>query len=569
MIKSLLIQDYALIEKIEVEFKSGLNIITGETGAGKSILIDAMSLLLGERASSEVIRKGAEKSIVEGIFEVEKNKKVKAFLNENELEELPELIIRREISFKGSNRCFVNDTPVSLNVIKEMGDLLVDLHGQHEHQSLLRKETHINFLDGFGNNEELLRTCKWLYSSLNKLLGELKEVKEKDYAYREKRDVLEFQMKEIDAVSPQVGEEEKLQSELKILENSEKLLELTNRIYEGLYESENSVQDSISKIKNDLAELAKIDPSFNESNSECETALTLINDISDSIRRYKAKIDIEPEQIEAARERLGAVNLLKKKYGGSIEALIELRKKVGGEFQAAEGYSTQIHEIEKKIKAVRENASQVADKLSKERTKISRNVKKEIELILAELGIPNAKFEARISQRELAPNNEDGLRINNKNYSYDSNGCDEVEFYISTNVGEDVKPLAKVASGGEVSRIMLALKSVLAKSDKLPLLIFDEIDSGISGNVAQKVGTALKSLASFHQIIAITHLPQIAAFSDHHYVVEKKETDGRVISSIRKLTDHQKIIEVAKLLSGEKVTDASIKSAKELMESKG
>ena len=569
MIKSLLIQDYALIEKIEVEFKSGLNIITGETGAGKSILIDAMSLLLGERASSEVIRKGAEKSIVEGIFEVEKNKKVKAFLNENELEEQPELIIRRDISSKGSNRCFVNDTPVSLNVIKELGDLLVDLHGQHEHQSLLRKETHINFLDGFGNNEELLRTYKWLYSSLNKLLSELKEVKEKDSAYREKRDVLEFQMKEIDALSPQVGEEEKLQSELKILENSEKLLELTNRIYEGLYESENSVQDSISKIKDDLTELAKIDSSFNESNSECETALTLINDISDSIRKYKAKIDIEPEQIEAARERLGAINLLKKKYGGSIEALIELRKKVGGEFQAAEGYSTQIHEIEKKIKAVRENASQAADKLSKERTKISRNVKKEIELILAELGIPNAKFEARISQRELAPNNEDGLRINNQNYSYDSNGCDEVEFYISTNVGEDVKPLAKVASGGEVSRIMLALKSVLAKSDKLPLLIFDEIDSGISGNVAQKVGTALKSLASFHQIIAITHLPQIAAFSDHHYVVEKKETDGRVISSIRKLTDHQKIIEVAKLLSGEKVTDASIKSAKELMESKG
>ena len=569
MIKSLLIQDYALIEKIEVEFKSGLNIITGETGAGKSILIDAMSLLLGERASSEVIRKGAEKSIVEGIFEVEKNKKVKAFLNENELEEQPELIIRRDISSKGSNRCFVNDAPVSLNVIKELGDLLVDLHGQHEHQSLLRKETHINFLDGFGNNEELLRTYKWLYSSLNKLLSELKEVKEKDSAYREKRDVLEFQMKEIDAVSPQVGEEEKLQGELKILENSEKLLELTNRIYEGLYESENSVQDSISKIKDDLTELAKIDSSFNESNSECETALTLINDISDSIRKYKAKIDIEPEQIEAARERLGAINLLKKKYGGSIEALIELRKKVGGEFQAAEGYSTQIHEIEKKIKAVRENASQAADKLSKERTKISRNVKKEIELILAELGIPNAKFEARISQRELAPNNEDGLRINNKNYSYDSNGCDEVEFYISTNVGEDVKPLAKVASSGEVSRIMLALKSVLAKSDKLHLLIFDEIDSGISGNVAQKVATALKSLASFHQIIAITHLPQIAAFSDHHYVVEKKETDGRVISSIRKLTDHQKIIEVAKLLSGEKVTDASIKSAKELMESKG
>jgi len=568
MIKSLLIQDYALIEKINVDFNTGLNIITGETGAGKTILIDAMSLLLGERASSDVIRKGADKSVVEGIFEVDRNKKVKTFLSENELEELPELIIRREISSKGSNRCFVNDSPVSLNIIKDLGDLLVDLHGQHEHQSLLRKETHINFLDGFGNNEELLRTYKWLYTSLNKLNAELNELKEKDSIHREKRDVLEFQIKEIDAVSPQLGEEEKLASELKILENSEKLLALTNRIYEGLYESENSVQDTLSKIKNDLSELANIDPSFDESSKECETALTLVNDISDNIRKYKAKIEIEPRQVEAIRERLGAINLLKKKYGGSIESLLELRKKIGEEFQAAENYSDNILDLQKKIKAVRDNASSAAEKLSKERTKISNKIKKEIELILGELGIPNAKFEVRISQRECEKGEENSLTINNKNYYYDSNGYDEVEFFISTNVGEDVKPLAKVASGGEVSRIMLALKSVLAKSDKLPLLIFDEIDSGISGNIAQKVGQALKSLASFHQIIAITHLPQIAAFSDHHYAVEKKTVDGRVVSSIRNLDDRGKVIEVAKLLSGEKVTDASIKSAKELIELK-
>ena len=324
MIKTLLIQDYVLIEKINVDFNTGLNIITGETGAGKTILIDSMSLLLGERASSDVIRKGADKSVVEGIFEVDRNKKVKSFLTENELEELPELIIRREISSKGSNRCFVNDSPVSLNIIKDLGDLLVDLHGQHEHQSLLRKETHINFLDGFGNNEELLRTYKWLYTSLNKLITEMNELKEKDSIHREKRDVLEFQIKEIDAVSPQLGEEEKLASELKILENSEKLLGLTNKIYEGLYESENSVQDTLSKIKNDLSELANIDPSFDESSKECETALTLINDISDNIRKYKAKIEIEPRQVEAIRERLGAINLLKKKYGGSIEFLLDL-----------------------------------------------------------------------------------------------------------------------------------------------------------------------------------------------------------------------------------------------------
>ena len=375
-------------------------------------------------------------------------------------------------------------------------------------------------------------------------------------------------MKEIDAVSPQIGEEEKLASELKILENSEKLLSLTNIIYEELYESENSVHETLSKIKDDLGALAKIDSSFNESNGECETALTLVNDISDYIRKYKAKIELEPDQVEAARERLGAINLLKKKYGGSVEALLELRKKIGDEFQTADNYSENIRELEKKIKAVRENTSTAAQKLSKERLSISKKVKKAIEIILDELGIPNAKFEVRISQQECLNTEENFLTVNNKNYYYDSNGFDEVEFFISTNVGEDVKPLVKVASGGEVSRIMLALKSVLAKSDKLPLLIFDEIDSGISGNIAQKVGQALKSLASFHQIIAITHLPQIAAFSDHHYAVEKKTMDERVISSIRKLDERSKVIEVAKLLSGEKVTDASIKSAQELIELK-
>jgi DNA repair protein RecN (Recombination protein N) len=568
MLKSLHIQDYALIEKINVEFKSGLNIITGETGAGKSILIDAMSLLLGERASSEVIRKGAEKSIVEGIFEVEKNKKVKTFLTENDLEAQPELIIRREISSKGSNRCFVNDSPVTLNVIKDLGDLLVDLHGQHEHQSLLRKETHINYLDEFSNNDDLLRSYKWLYSSLTKLQSELKELKDKDSVHKERRDVLEFQVKEIDAVSPQTDEEEKLEVELKLLENTEKVLAITNSIYAGLYESETSVQDMLSKIKDELIELAEIDPTFNESKAECETALALTRDIAESIRKYKAQVEAEPEQVETIRERLGAISLLKKKYGGSIKSVLEIRKKAVAELQAAENYSDAVREIEQKINAVKKNASSAAEKISKERLTVSKKIKKEIEHTLAELGIQNSKFEVRITQNEALGVNENTLSINGKNYKFDSNGIDDVEFYISTNIGEDVKPLAKVASGGEVSRVMLTLKSVLAKSDKLPLLIFDEIDAGISGNIAQKVGQTLKSLSSYHQIIAITHLPQIAAFSNQHYAVEKQTLENRVISSIKQLNDNEKVMEVAKLLSGEKITDSSIKSAKELIDLK-
>jgi DNA repair protein RecN (Recombination protein N) len=268
MLKTLFIKDYALIEQVSVQFGSGLNIITGETGAGKTILIDAMSLLLGERASTDVIRKGAERSVLEGIFEVSKNKKIQSLIEQNEIEFLPELIIRREISLKGSNRCFINDTPVQLSLVKEFGDMLVDLHGQHEHQSLLKSETHIEYLDNCGDTEDLLRTYRWLYKSLSKLQNELKELKEKESVLIEKKDLFEFQIKEIDAVSPEEDEDVKLIEELNVLENSEKLQQLSSELYHGLYENETSVYDSLMSMKNALNELTMIDKSFSETNKE-------------------------------------------------------------------------------------------------------------------------------------------------------------------------------------------------------------------------------------------------------------------------------------------------------------
>ena len=569
MLKSLHVKDYALIEKVDVEFEKGLNIITGETGAGKTILIDAMSLLLGERASTEVVRKNAEKSIVEGIFEIGNNKKVSALLKENEIEtasgELPELIIRREISLKGSNRCFINDTPVQLNVIKDLGDLLVDLHGQHEHQSLLRKETHIDFVDSCGNTEDLLRTYRWVYNSLLKLQNDLRNLKEQEATLKEKKEIYSFQVKEIDDVSPEEGEEEKLLAELLILENSEKLHELTSGIYQSLYESENSVYDSLVKIKNDLENLIKIDPSFKDSGNEFETILALLKDLSNNMRGYNSKIDIDSGRLEKIRERLGTLNLIKKKYGGSINSVLEYRKKIGEALDVAENYSGKISELESKIKAVRESCGSTALKLSALRNQISKKVQKEIVEFLKQLGIPNSKFEVRIQQEQAEENENNYIIVSGKPFKFYSSGYDDVEFFISTNPGEDLKPLAKVASGGEVSRIMLALKSILAKNDKLPLLIFDEIDTGISGHIAQKVGQSLKNLAGYHQVIAITHLPQISGFADQHYAVEKREIEGRVVSSIKRLSVEERVNEVAKLLSGETITEASLKSARELM----
>lgn len=565
MLKTLLIKDYALIENIEVEFGKGLNIITGETGAGKSILIDAMGLVLGERASTEVVRKGSEKSVVEGLFDVRGNKKVQQLLTANEIEFDSELIIRREVSLKGTNRCFLNDTPVTLNLIKETGDLLVDLHGQHEHQSLLRAETHIEMLDEFAKLETQLSEFKSESHQLSALSKELRELVQKENLLKEKKELFEFQIKEIDAVSPQDGEEEKLSDELKILENSEKLLSITNDVYNAVYENEHSIQEQIADIKNKILELSKIDKSFNDNLNEVDSILASLADISSFMRSYKDRIDIDPKRLEEIRERLGALNLLKKKYGGSLKSVLEHREKIGAEFELAENFSLKISQLEKKIDDSRKVCGLLAKKLSQERKTVSNKIKKEIEDALKYLGITDSVFKVKLENEIVSNTAENFIIVDGKNYKFNEHGFDNIEFFISTNVGEDPKPLVKVASGGEVSRIMLGLKSILAKTDKLPILIFDEIDTGVSGRIAQKVGQVLKSLASYHQIIAITHLPQIAGLSDFHFAVEKKKVGDRVVSSIKILMGEERIKEVAKLMSGEKVTEATLNGARELM----
>jgi len=563
MLKSFEVKDYALIEHISVEFGSGLNIITGETGAGKSILIDAMSLLLGDRASTEVVRKGAEKSFVEGIFNVKKNKKVKSLLEENDVDFTDELIIRREISLKGSNRCFINDTPVNLNLVKDIGNLLVDLHGQHEHQSLLRTETHIDYLDEFGDYQELLHQYRKVYSELLTKENELKELRDKESSIKEKKDFYSFQIKEIDNISPREDEEEKLIEELKILENSEKLAELTSEVYQHIYESDNSIQTSLAKVKSLLHKLNDIDKSFSDALSEAESALSQLEDISSFIRSYNSKINLDQEDVEGKRVRLGAINLLKKKYGGSVKSIIDYRKKIGEEFELAENFAGKINELSKNIFELRTNAGSQAKSLSKQREKAAKLVKKGIEETLKELGIQEPQFKTEIINAQVEK--DTGVFLDGKYFKATSKGIDEIEFFISTNPGEDLKPLVKVASGGEVSRIMLSLKSTLAKNDKLPLLIFDEIDVGVSGRIAQKVGKALKSLSAYHQVISITHLPQIASLAEHHFSIEKLTQNERVVSSIKKLPESERITEIARLLSGEKITQASLKSARELI----
>ncbi|HTR82782.1 MAG TPA: DNA repair protein RecN [Bacteroidota bacterium] len=571
MLRSLYIKHYALIEEVKVDFEHGLTILTGETGAGKSILIDALSLLLGERASTEVVRAGTEKAIVEGTFEIALTQRVGSLLDANQIDRTDEVIVRREISTKGQNRCFINDSPASLALLKEIGDALVDLHGQHDHQALLRPETHIDFLDDFGGYDKDLAAYRTSFHALAALLAEKKELMEQVLRFKEKKDLNEFQAHEIDAVNPQHGEEESLEAELKILENGEKLHEMTNRLSQLLYEGadgETSIHDNLVLARKQIEALNGIDPSFADAAGEVKSAEIIVEELSKFIQSYNSKIEINPEKLEHVRERLGQLSLLKKKYGGTVDTILDHRKKLASELDIVGNFDKELAGLESAIAKERSTCAEAAKTVSGRRREAAKKIEKAVVNALTELGIANAQFKVKIENFPSTPSESDGkifVKIGQQNVSATSKGIDDVEFYLSTNVGEALKPLAKVASGGEVSRVMLALKSALAQSDKTPLLIFDEIDVGVSGRIGQAVGLSLKKLSTLHQIITITHLPQIAGLADTHFAVEKIDDGKRTTTRLRKLDVEESVREVAKLMSGEKVTETGLQGARELM----
>jgi DNA repair protein RecN (Recombination protein N) len=566
MLRTLYIKNYALIEELTVEFSTGLMIITGETGAGKSIIIDALSLILGARASTEVVRSGSERAVVEAMFQVAGNKRLKTLLTENELECPDELLVRREVSVKGQSRCFINDSPVTLALQRQVGELLVDLHGQHEHQSLLRVETHIGMLDDFGGLDGMVEEFQTAYKVLREKEAGLAGLRQREQQLREKREFYEFQMREIDAVNPRPGEEEELEREFNILENSERLYGATGKLYEMLYEGEQSVHDQLVVIRNQLERLAEIDERFREAAGESASAEAIVSELAKFIQGYNARVEFNPERLEELRDRLGRLVLLKKKYGGTLDTLLQHREAIGQEVALAENFDGVINSLSGEVESARKECAVIAQRLSAKRHDISRRLEPAIVGELAKLGIAHGKFAVEITQEEVPPTAASSyVKSGRKCIGLNPRGFDAVEFLISTNLGEEPKPLVKVASGGEVSRIMLALKSILAKSDRLPVLIFDEIDVGVSGRIAQAVGLSLKALSGFHQVIAITHLPQIAGLADTHYAVFKKEDKKRATTSIRHLSLDDQVREVAKLMSGAEVTEAGLEGARELM----
>ncbi|HVK39227.1 MAG TPA: DNA repair protein RecN [Candidatus Kapabacteria bacterium] len=565
MLKSLYVRNFALIDEVQLDLAAGLNILTGETGAGKSILIGALGLIIGERASTDLVRQGADKAIVEGVFDVRDNEYVRAVLAREGYDCNDELIVRREVTVRGTSRAFVNDSPASLALLKDLGDHLVDLHGQHEHQMLLRAETHVAFLDAAAGLEEKVKRYAGAHAGVVESFEALRELRMRETQLRERQEFHRFQLGEIDAVAPRDGEDVEIQNELKILENAERIVGLITELSNILSEGENNVYDRLNEAQGCLDQLAGFDQTFNEYSEECGSALVSINEIAKQLGHYADRIEFSPSRVEELRTRLYALSGLRKKFGGTLAAVLEYRAKIVEELDLAGNFDERIAAIESELQERRTAAGKLAAELSKLRTAAARTIESSVETMLRTLGIDKARFVIGMRRRESDAGSAAAVLVERKYVVSAPTGIDVIEFMISTNVGEEPKPLAKVASGGEISRVMLALKSILAQGSRLPMLVFDEIDTGISGRIASKVGAAMQRLGERHQIIAITHLPQIAATSHQHFVVEKGERDGRTLTTVRALDADEHTREVAKLMSGEKITESSLRMARELI----
>ena len=563
MLFSLYIKNFALIQELSVEFNPGLTIITGETGAGKSILIGALNLVLGERSSSDLVRSGTTKAVIEIVLKEVHSEKIVNLLQAANIDTASELILRRELSSGGQSRCFINDTPCTATLLKQAGEELIDLHGQHEHQLLLHPETHETLLDDFARTTEEVTAYKNSRSRLQGLQQQLNALKKEATAIRDKKEILDFQLNELRSIDLKSGEEESIETEITLLENAETLFTLSSTLNDLLYDSERSIYSTITAALHTLEKLAAIDKRFDIHLEESHTAKSIIDELSRFTRSYASDIDFNPERLETLRERQLQLQRLCKKYQRTLAELIELKNELETKSALEENLEEEVSRIEQEITLLKAELSLHADTLSNKRQKAARRLETAIQEQLAELGIPHATFIVSITHEE---HKEGEISINGTTFTAFPFGYDRIEFLISTNPGEKPRPLIKVASGGEISRVMLAMKSALAESAKLPILIFDEIDTGISGRIAESVGKSLRKLSRLHQIIAITHLPQIAAMGDLHLSVKKSVQQERTVTEVTPLDHESRLQAIASLISGQQISASSLTLAAELVE---
>ncbi|TFH02056.1 MAG: DNA repair protein RecN [Calditrichales bacterium] len=564
MLKRLYIKDFAIVNEIEISFDSGFQVLTGETGAGKSILVGAMGLLCGDRGQADLVRSGADKAILEAVFELKDEGKKQRFNEAYAIDVFAdELIVRREINVKGVSRAFVNDSPVNITDLSNITALFIDLHGQHQHQRLIHPENHIEYLDAFGDLLPLRTSFENAFKSYHEIKKELNRLITKRQNVFEKRDLYTFQVAELKKAKLVEDEMESLKAERIILENSEALFEIANLVSNILYATDESASNQVAEAIRKLRSMSQIDPTFNEFITNLESAQVSIEESGRHFEHYAAGLEFDPARLGEIRNRESEIEWLQKKYQVTdVRELIDRQHTMEKELDEIDNFDDIIEKAETGVEKKRQQVESLALALSAKRTAAASRFSIDLEKLLSSVGLVNARFEIDVRQIE---NTNGPVYMDKIPCETGPAGIDSVQFNVGLNVGEPTKPLHKVASGGEVSRIMLSIKTLLADTDQIDTLVFDEIDSGISGRLAQIVGKKMHDISRHHQLLVITHLPQIAAQGDTHFTVQKLEYDGRTKVTVQKLVGEGRILEIAKLLGGEAVTPQAMANARELL----
>jgi DNA repair protein RecN (Recombination protein N) len=550
MLTNLSIRNYAIIKELNVEFASGFCVITGETGAGKSIIMGALSLILGQRVDTSILKNKEEKCIIEGRFFLSEKTSIETYFEENDLDFEEMILLRREITSTGKSRAFINDTPVQLQLMREIGLKLIDIHSQHSNLELSKRQFQLNVIDWYGGNDELLNSYSDLFKEYKKLEASSRELSGKLQQANADLDYYEFQFNQLSEARLQEGEQELLEKEQEILIHAEEIKSGLNQVYQLLESEEQSILIKLKETISTMRRVASYLPSAENLFERLESQLIELRDVAEECVLLSEKTEDNPGRLEQITQRLDMLySLLQKHRAGSISELIALRNEFNAKLQTVASYDEELEKLRLRMKIGKEKVENIANELHEKRKSLLPEIEREVTLYLQQLGMHNGLFTIEL----------------NKKAELFISGFDEVSFLFTANKGGQLEEINKVASGGELSRLMLAIKTVVARSKALPAIIFDEIDSGISGEIALKMGEILKSMSKYMQVINITHLPQIASKGDSHYHVFKNETGIGVETGMRLLTNEERIVEISKMLSGETPSVAAIANARSLL----
>ena len=550
MLKQLYIKNYALIDHLDIELYPGFSVITGETGAGKSIILGAIGLLLGQRADSKSIKAGAEKCVIEAHFDLSRYE-MGTFFEENEIEQdIEDTIIRRELTAAGKSRAFINDTPVSLSMLKELGEQLVDVHSQHQNLLLQKQDFQLNVVDIIANDQKELAAYQQTYSQLQTAKSQLQTLKEDIERNRQSQDFLQFQYEELENARLTEGEQEELEQQSETMEHAEDIKTALYEADNALYGEQIGVVSQIRTAYNALNDISQVMPKTAELAERLESCRIELKDIADEVSSMMEETDFDPSELDRINSRLDRIYELEKKYHAeTVEELISQRDELKQKLSNIENSDEALAELEARCQQLKAEGQQQADALTKLRQKAGKEIEQQLRQRLVPLGMPNVRFEVHIEQSELG-----------------KNGQDAVAFLFSANTSTPLQPVAQVASGGEIARVMLSLKAMISGAVKLPTIIFDEIDTGVSGKIAEKMADIMNEIGQTErQVISITHLPQIASKGSHHYRVSKEETQKGTTSQMQELDYNECITEIAQMLSGSEITEAAIENAKQLL----